>query len=59
MNNVKLIVTFVMASVFSYATVFSQSAPLALHQLVSIEAGGDAVIRLKSYDASGEQVIRS
>ena len=30
--------------------------PIALHQLVSVPAGQDAVIRLKSYDTSGSQV---
>jgi hypothetical protein len=30
--------------------------PIALHQLVSVPAGQDAVIRLKSYDTSGSQL---
>ena len=31
--------------------------PIALHQLVTIQAGQDAVIRLKSYDTSGSTVF--
>ena len=45
-------------SIFYSSSVLSQSSPLALHQLVSVEAGSDVVIRLKSYDTSGDEVSK-
>lgn len=37
----------------SLCDVATSTIPIALHQLVTVEAGQDAVIRLRSYDTSG------
>lgn len=33
------------------------SAPLALHQVISVSAGGEVVIRLTGYDLDGDDLV--
>jgi len=51
-----VVMVVLVLSIFYSSSVLSQSSPLALHQLVSVEAGSDVVIRLKSYDTSGDEL---
>ncbi|CAN0035443.1 unnamed protein product, partial [Pylaiella littoralis] len=48
-----LLLTFLTSSVWRTAA----SAPLALHQVVSVSAGGEVVIRLRGYDLDGDDLV--
>ena len=54
MSTLSMFVIILLGISTSFAAI---TDPIALHQLVTVKAGQDAVIRLKSYDTSGSTVF--